>query len=106
MHRKAVEKDAGLAYYTQLQSVMRHSSSKMSLKLISSLSALVAVTAVPKLAAADSSDSTIGASINSDGVTELFGDSFGEPGAAAEYDYVVSRRSGPVYHSSLSPLSV
>ncbi|KAI1089025.1 hypothetical protein F5B19DRAFT_389680 [Rostrohypoxylon terebratum] len=67
---------------------MRHSSSTMSLKLISSLSALVAVTAVPKLAAADSSD-TIGASINSDGVTELFGDSFGDPGTDAEYDYVI-----------------
>lgn len=62
--------------------VIGHSST-MPLELVWPLAALVAT----------ASAATIGASINNNGVTELFGDSFGEPGVATEYDYVVSDRS-------------
>lgn len=51
----------------------------MPLELVWPLAALVAT----------ASAATIGASINNNGVTELFGDSFGEPGVATEYDYVI-----------------
>lgn len=33
---------------------------------------------------------TIGASVNSQGITDIFGNHFGRPGRNATYDYVVS----------------
>lgn len=34
--------------------------------------------------------SPIGATVNAEGVTEIFGNSFGRPGFNATYDYIVS----------------